>query len=78
MRFDILVKIKTFRDKGVSFGELREEFNLNNNSLNYHLKKLLDIQFIVQKKKRGKYFINHKGKLAVKSRHDLEKILKEA
>lgn len=42
------------KNKEVKFGEIRYEFNLNNNSLFQHLKKL-ETAHIVSKKENGKY-----------------------
>ena len=64
IRRDILQYIK--ENKEVTFEELRRKFNLNNNTLTFHLQKLLDGHIISQQKKRGRYQVGDMGNIMLK------------
>lgn len=76
-RVDMLEKIKDDAETGVSFGELCSALNLNTNTVTYHLKRLKDISFIIQKHKGGKYFISEHGKIALEFGAGLTQIYRE-
>lgn len=58
--------------KKVTFEELRTVFNLNNNTLCFHLRKLQEAYIISQPKQRGPYELGELGKLMLNAREDLE------
>ena len=65
--------IKYIREhKKVTFEELRTVFNLNNNTLCFHLRKLQDAYIISQPKQRGPYELGELGKLMLNIREELE------
>jgi len=49
------------KNKKVGFKELKTKFNLNSNTLRFHLRKLQDAKIIVQPTKRGAYLISKLG-----------------
>lgn len=57
---------KYIRDKkDVKFEELRREFNLNNNTLTFHLNKLQSAYIISQEKNRGSYRLGQLGEVVL-------------
>lgn len=55
---------KYIRDKkDVKFEELRKEFNLNNNTLTFHLNKLQSAHIVSQQKDRGSYSLGKLGEV---------------
>ena len=58
--------------KDVKFEELRKEFNLNNNTLTFHLKKLQDAYIISQEKNRGSYRLGQLGEVVLEYLEALE------
>jgi len=49
------------KNKRATFEELRTEFNLNNNSLTFHLQKLQDAYIVTQMKNRAPYELGELG-----------------
>lgn len=63
------------KDMGVvTFGEIRDNFNLNNNTLTFHLKKLKSAYIISQKNERGPYSLGELGEIVV---YDIQSIIGE-
>jgi predicted transcriptional regulator len=60
------------KHKEAAFEELRNEFNLNNNTLGFHLKKLQEAYIISQPDKRGHYILGELGKLMLCALDELE------
>jgi len=69
-RADIAKYIK--KHKKATFEDLRKEFNLNNNTLSFHLKKLQESYIISQSDKRGHYILGELGKLMLCTLDELE------
>jgi len=60
------------KHKSVTFEELRSVFNLNNNTLSFHLKKLQEGYVISQPKERGPYELGELGELMLRALDRLE------
>jgi len=69
-RVDIIRYLQRYSK--ASFKELRTEFNLNNNTLRFHLRKLQDAYIVSQPKKRGYYMLGELGEVILRTREDLE------
>lgn len=69
-RVDIIRYLRRYSK--ATFKELRTEFNLNNNTLRFHLRKLQDAYIIAQPKKRGYYMLGELGEVMIRTREDLE------
>lgn len=60
------------KNKMATFKELRTEFNLNNNTLMFHLQKLQDAYIVSQPKERGAYQIGELGETMLSFVDELE------
>lgn len=60
------------KHKKATFEDLRKEFNLNNNTLSFHLKKLQESYVISQTDKRGQYILGGLGKLMLRVMNELD------
>lgn len=60
---------------GSCFEDIRQEFNANNNTISYHLKKLIAADLV---KKNGKYYITDFGKKVATVFEDFEKAMAES
>lgn len=70
-RIDIARYIQSH--KKATFMELINAFNLNHNTLRFHLRKLKQAHVIAQPKKRGSYTLDVLGELMLRTLEDLEK-----
>ena len=59
---------------GCCFGDIRQEFNANNNTISFHLKKLVDAGLV---KKNGLYYITDFGKEVAIVYEDFERVIAE-
>jgi len=60
------------KHKSATFEELRSVFNLNNNTLSFHLKKLQEGYVISQSEERGPYALGELGELMLRALDGLE------
>jgi len=70
-RIKIMVFIR--KKKRTKFEQLRKEFNLNNNTLTFHLKKLQDANIVFQVKNRGPCELNEFGEVMLEFFEEMEK-----
>lgn len=64
IRLKIALLIK--EDKKLSFTEIKMKYNLNNNNLRFHLKKLVEAHIISQSYTRGPYEITELGETLIR------------
>lgn len=69
-RMDIVKFLK--KHDGSCFEDIRQEFNVNNNTISYHLKKLIAAELV---KKNGKYYITDFGRKVAVVFEDFEKTM---
>jgi len=60
------------KNKEVTFGELRQNFNLNNNTLAFHLQNLLNARIVSQPRNRGPYQVGPLGDIMLQFLDALE------
>ena len=63
-------------EKKSTFSEIKEEIDLTNNNLRFHLKKLQDVHIVTQTRGRGPYKITDLGKTLLEFFKLLEKQVK--
>jgi len=71
-RMDIVKFLKKY--DGSRFEDIRHEFNMNNNSARYHLKKLIDANLVI---KSNKYYITDFGKKLATVFEDFDRAISE-